>query len=308
MRIFLDTTFLWRRRGLVALFFAAVVTCSFASTVSAATKKIVFLAGPRDHGMSGRHEYERDLKTLAQSLEHASNVSGITTELIVGRVPRDLAPLQDAAAIVIESSSDRAQNETHPLFPPDPTTDHHGYDAETTAYLKSLDELIKQKQIGVVILHYAVWAENWRAREYYMNWTGGLWVQIASKNPVDEWKMTLENKGHPILRGVKPWTYRDEVFCRFLLPSDARRTNLILGTPEEDKAGIGPQIVSWAYERDGVRSFVYGGQDFRANLALDNYRRFLLNGIAWAAHIDIPRQGIQSPTPDVSDVSAPRIH
>ncbi|HEU4603504.1 MAG TPA: hypothetical protein VFS24_16135, partial [Steroidobacteraceae bacterium] len=81
MRIFLDTTFLWRRRGLVALFFAAVVTCSFASTVSAATKKIVFLAGPRDHGMSGRHEYERDLKTLAQSLEHASNVSGVTTEL-----------------------------------------------------------------------------------------------------------------------------------------------------------------------------------------------------------------------------------
>ena len=91
-------------------------------------------------------------------------------------------------------------------------------------------------KIGVVILHYATWAENWRAREYYLSWTGGLWVQIGSKNPVDDWTMTLENRKHPILRGVKPWTYRDEVFCRFFLPNDKRRTNLLLATPKEDKA------------------------------------------------------------------------
>jgi hypothetical protein len=119
--------------------------------------------------------------------------------------------------------------------------------------------------------------------------------------------MTLENKRHPILRGVKPWTYRDEVFCRFLLPNDKRRTNLILATPKEDKLGIGPQIASWAYSRDdGGRAFVFGGLDFRDNLARTEYRRFLLNGIAWAAHIEIPRRGIDSPTPDVSDVSPPR--
>jgi type 1 glutamine amidotransferase len=281
----------------------------FSGSAFAQSKKILFLAGPRDHGFSGRHEYELDLRTLAQSFENASNLSGVTTQVIVGRLPRDLAAVQNAAAIVIESSSDRSEKETHPLFPQDPTTDHHGYDAETTAYLKSLDELIKQKQIGVVILHYAVWAENWRAREYYMNWTGGLWVQIGSKNPVDEWKMSLENALHPILRGVKPWTYRDEIFCRFLLPNDARRTNLILATPTQDKAHIGPQIASWAYEReDGVRSFVFGGQDFRDNLARDNYRRFLLNGIAWAAHIEVPRAGVQSPTPDVRNVSGPTVH
>jgi hypothetical protein len=119
--------------------------------------------------------------------------------------------------------------------------------------------------------------------------------------------MTLENKRHPILRGVKPWTYRDEVFCRYFLPNDARRTNLILATPKEDKPGIGPQIAAWAYSRDdGGRAFVFGGLDFRDNLARTDYRRFLLNGIAWAAHLEIPKRGIDSPTPDVSDVSAPR--
>jgi type 1 glutamine amidotransferase len=309
VRIVLNTSFPLIRRRLSAALIAIALAAWYSSSALAESKKILFLAGPRDHGVPGRHEYERDLKTLAQSFEHASNVGGVTTQLLLGRIPTDLAPIHDAAVIVIDSSSDRSEKETHPLFPPDPTTNHHGYDPETTAYLKALNDLIKEKKIGVVILHYAVWAENWQAREQYLNWTGGLWVQIGSKNPVDEWKMALENKRHPILRGVKPWTYRDEIFCRFLLPSDARRTDLIVATPQEDKGQIGPQVVSWAYERDdGVRSFVFGGQDFRSNLALDNYRRLLLNGIAWTAHIDIPREGIQSPTPDVSDVSAARAH
>ena len=288
----------------IALALATALLGALPAAAFAQTKKILFLAGPRDHGAPGRHEYERDLKTLASSFDNAGNLSGVTTQLIVGKLPRDLAALDGVAAIVIDSSSDRAENEIHPLFPPNPLTNGRGYDAETTAWLKSLDDLIKQNKIGVVILHYATWAENWRAREYHMNWTGGLWVQIASKNPQDDWAMTLENKRHPILRGVKPWEYRDEIFCRFLLPNDKRRTNLLLATPKTDKDGIGPQIASWAYQRDdGGRGFVFGGLDFRDNLARDNYRRFLLNGIAWAANIEIPKGGIQSPTPDVSDVT-----
>ena len=286
------------------LYFIAALAWIGAAPSVAQGPKILFLAGLRDHGAPGRHEYERDLRTLAQSMEQANNLRGVTTQLIVGALPRDLAPVRDAAAIVIDSSSDRAENELHPLFPPNPTTNGRGYDPETTAYLKSLDELIREKKIGVVILHYASWAENWRAREYYLNWTGGLWVQIASKNPTDDWSMTLENRRHPILSGVKPWQYRDEIFCRYFLPDDKRRTNLLLASPREDKAGIGPQIAAWAWQRDdGGRGFVFGGLDFRDNLARDNYRRFLLNGIAWAAHLDVPKRGVESPTPDVSDVT-----
>ena len=137
---------------------------------------------------------------------------------------------------MIDSSSDRADDETHPLFPPNPSTNGRGYDAETAAYLKSLrrsDQAEADRRASII--HYANWAENWSARAYYLNWTGGLWVQTASKNPVDEWSMTLQNKKHPVLRGVKPWSYRDEVFCRFFLPDDARRTDLLLATPREDK-------------------------------------------------------------------------
>jgi hypothetical protein len=195
---------------------AAFSLLGVAHFAAAETKKVLFLAGPRDHGAPGRHEYERDLKTLAQSLEQANNLGGVTTQLIVGALPRDLAAVRDAAVIVIDSSSDRAENEIHPLFPPNPSTNGRGYDPETAAYLKALDDLIKERKIGVVILHYATWAENWRAREYYLNWTGGLWVQIGSKNPQDDWSMSLENRKHPILRGVKPWAYRDEGFLSLL--------------------------------------------------------------------------------------------
>jgi hypothetical protein len=279
---------------------------SSAAPVVTQPKKILFLAGPRDHGGPGRHEYERDLRTLAESLERSTNVSGITTQLLVGSMPRDLALVKDVAAIVINSSSDRLGNETHPLFPPNPSTNGRSFDPATTAWLTQLNDVIKAQKTGVVIFHYSLWAENWAARQYHLGWTGGLWVQGGSKNPVDEWSMTLENRRHPVLRGVKPWTYRDEVFCRFFMPNDSRRTNLLLATPKEDRFKMGPQIASWAYLRDdGGRGFIFGGLDFRDNLAKDNYRKFLLNGIAWAAGIEIPKRGVDSPTPDVSDVSPP---
>jgi hypothetical protein len=290
-----------------ALKLLAAVLLSSASLAAAADTKILFLAGPRDHGAPGRHEYERDLRTLAQSFERSTNLPRVTTQVIVGSLPRDLDAVKDAAAIVIDSSSERAENEIHPLFPPNPTTNGRGYDAATAAYLKRLNELIKTNRIGVVIFHYSLWAENWTARENYLNWTGGLWVQIGSKNPVDEWAMSFESRKHPILRGVKPWKYRDEVFCRFFLPNDARRTNLLLASPKDDKQKIGAQIAAWAYERDdGGRAFVFGGLDFRDNLARDDYRKFLLNGIAWAARLDVPKKGVESPVPDVSDVSPAR--
>lgn len=292
---------------LAVLATALIVAALGPAPALAAGTKILFLAGPRDHGAPGRHEYERDLRTLAESLEKSDDVD-VTTQLVVGPLPRDLAALEGVGAIVIDSSSDRAGNEIHPLFPPNPTTNGRGYDAETTAWLKSLDAHLRERRIGVVILHYASWVENWRARDYYLKWTGGLWVQMASRNPVDEWTMTLENRRHPVLRGVKPWTFRDELFCRYFLPNDERRTNLLLATPKEDKAGIGPQIASWAYERDdGGRGFVFGGLDFRDNLALDNYRRFLLNGIVWAAGLEVPKRGVGSPTPDVSDVTPRKV-
>jgi type 1 glutamine amidotransferase len=268
-----------------------------------AKRKIVFLAGPKDHGRinNGRHEYEKDLRALAALLEAAPNLKGmIETKVYVGKAPKDLSEIQDASAFVIESSSDRDPNEMHPLFPQEPTTDRRTYDAETTAWLQQFDAIVK-KGAGVAIFHYSTWVEHWVARKYYLQWIGALWVMTGSTNPVAEWSMTLKNENHPILRGVKPWTYRDEVFCKFFLPNDARRTDLLIGTPSRaprgpDVSKLGPQVAGWAYEReDGGRGFVMGGVDFHDNLStVDDYRRYLLNGIVWIAGLGVPQGGVQS--------------
>ena len=175
---------------------------------------------------------------LATALESSPNLKGIRVEVVVGKAPTDLAAYADVAAIVIESSSDRDARETHPLFPPEPETTKHTYDQPTLDFLKGIDARVKAG-MGVVVLHYANWAEHWVARRYYLDWTGGLWVQGVSRNPVDQWTMTPKSPDHPILRGVKEWNYRDEVFCRFHLPVDLKRTELILATPA--KAPTGPR-------------------------------------------------------------------
>src|SRR5690606_8697053 len=135
--------------------FALTGVAFLSSPAQAQSREIVFLSGPKDHGWPGRHEYEKDLRALTWSLEHATNLENLATRVFVGQAPRDLDSLKNAAVLVINSSSDRHERETHPLFPPAPTTDYHTYDDETVAYLAALDSLITARQIGVVVLHYA---------------------------------------------------------------------------------------------------------------------------------------------------------
>lgn len=262
------------------------------STTDITPARIVFLAGPKDHGGPGHHEYERDVRLLSACLERSPNMRGVRTTVIVGRGPRDPAAYKDASALVIHSSSDRDSTETHPLFPPEPATIGREYDAETLAFLEGLDALV-HAGLGIVVFHYASWVEHWVARSLQTEWTGGLWVQSVSRNPIDRWSMTFPNPGHPVLRGVRPWTYDDEVFCRFFLPTDRRRTDLLVATPERHP--VGPQVAAWAYQRDdGGRAFVMGGVHFHDNLGnVDDFRRFLLNGIVWAAGREVPEGGVE---------------
>jgi len=260
--------------------------------------KIVFLAGPKEHGAPGRHEYEKDLRELAWSLEHASNLKNVKTVVLVGKAPKDLSVLEDASAIVIDGSGGWLKTETGILFPQDQDTDGRTYDPETTAWLKRLDQLIKSKHIGLVIFHYSMWVDNWAGKHYLLDWFGGLWIPYSSHNPVDTWAVKPLAARHAILSGVQPWTYRDEMYSRYFLFHDPRRTELLEAKPADPKNG-GPDPVSWAYERpDGGRSFVWGGSDFHDNMhTVADYRRFLLNGIAWTAGLSVPSSGVAAPAP-----------
>jgi len=265
----------------------------------AARTKIVFLAGPKQHGPPGRHEYEKDLRELAWQLEHAANLKhlNIVTEVIVGTAPRDLNRLKDADLIVMDSNGDWLPNETQ-LFLPQ-AANHNGrvYDAETTAYITALEKLTAEEKIGVAIFHYTMWVDNWAGRNLYERWVGGSWIPYTSQNPVDTWTTSVMAPMHQILRGVDTWTMREEMYSRYFLPYNPRRTELLLGTPKNNANG--PQTISFAHERpDGGRGFVYGGLDFHDNMHLHApMRRFLLNGLVWAAGRQVPPGGVDAPAP-----------
>lgn len=257
------------------------------------SRKIVFLAASKDHGVPGRHEYEKDLRVLAYCLEHASNLKGITTKVFVGRAPA-FDELKDAALIVVEGDGDRSAREVNPVFPPTPP-DKGPYSPETVAFLKDFDGLMK-KNTGLVFLHYSLEIANETARKDLLEWLGGYYASQPGvrNNPVDQWTMTLKNENHPILRGVKPWNYKEEVFTKFTFAEGV--TPLVVATPEA--AGFGPRDVAWAFQRkDGGRGFGFGGPDMHINLAIEDHRRLLLNGLVWAAGMDVPAGGVISAVP-----------
>lgn len=281
-----------------------------------APTRIVFVAGPKDHGAPGAHEHEKDLAALKGCLER-SNVDNLIVDLVTGAVP-DPATLADAAVVVVESSGDRYEQEHHALFPFDGATDHQGYDAATTERLRQFDGLAKHG-MGIVVFHYATYVNNAAARRYFQDWVGGYYESGYSRTVNTDWTAAPTTAVHPILRGVQPWTSREEYYIRLRMPeTDGRRTPLIIATPTSPtplpaltapmvpggppslltSPDVEPSLVSWAVERDGGgRGFVMTGVHAHQNLSIDAHRRLLLNGIVWAARRDVPAGGVTCALP-----------
>jgi type 1 glutamine amidotransferase len=261
--------------------------------------KIVFLAGPKEHGAVGRHEYEKNARVMAWILENATNLETlpIETEVLVGPAPRDLSVLADADLIVMEGNGDWLPNETNLFFEQAAVHNGRTYSAESMTYLNALNRMILDNDIGVVMLHYTMWVENQAGQRFIQNWVGGNWVVGLSQNPVDTWSVSVLAPQHQILRGVDTWSMREEMYSRYYLPYNTGRTELLLGTPSTNRNG--PQTIAFAYERpEGGRGFVYGGVDFHDTLHQhESLRRFLANALVWTAGRQVPQGGIQAPPP-----------
>jgi hypothetical protein len=277
-------------------------TCCLALMAVAAfaqdQKTIVFVSGPKDHGRMGnaRHEYERDLAVLKACIDN-SNLTGVRTMAFNGKAP-NIRLLSNAATIVLESSGDRTPEETHAIFPQDALTDHKTYDPFTLDRLSQFDQLMK-KGVGLVAIHYTTWVNNELGRKYWLDWLGGVadYGQDDSKVLVTKWSAAPVNKDHPILRGIKPWTYdQEEFFFKELLPEDKRRTPLLAVTRP---TGGDAEVVSWAVERPGGgRGFVFTGSDFHKSHSIEMHRRMLANAILWSAKIEVPSGGVSCQVPE----------
>jgi hypothetical protein len=98
---------------------------------------------------------------------------------------------------------------------------------------------------------------------------------------------------HPVCRGVMPFRIDDGWLYRLrFVPGLAGVTLLLRTAPPPAKPTGDEAVVAWAYERPGGgRSFTFTGGHLHRSLGEAGYRRFLVNGILWAAGVDVPAGG-----------------
>jgi hypothetical protein len=66
-----------------------------------------------------------------------------------------------------------------------------------------------------------------------------------------------------------------------------------------------PQHMAWATERaGGGRGFGFTGGHVHWNWGHDQFRKLMLNAIAWTAKVEVPEAGVPSKTPTIKDLMA----
>lgn len=264
---------------------------------TAKTKKIVFIAGPCSHS-TGAHEARAGCLLLADALKTASP-GQFETIVYEGSWPDDPHALDDAATIVLYMDG----GPYHLSLP----------------HLQQLDSIMK-KGTGLACLHYAVEVPKEQAGDYFLDWIGGYFETNWSINPM--WTADFVNiPKHPVTNGVKPFSVSDEWYYHMRFPVAMKNVTPVLTAippastlsrkdgPHENnpyvRAEAGqPQHVAWVTARPGGgRGFGFTGGHFHKNWANDNFRKLVLNGIAWTANAAIPQNGFATATPSEADLA-----
>jgi len=283
--------------GLILLS-AAVHPCLAQSD---APKKLVLIAGKPSHPPR-MHEFNAAVQLLAKCLR---DFPGVKTEVVLNGWPKDEAIFNGASAVVFYMDGGAK----------------HEVVQEGQRRLNLVDGLTK-KGVGVGCMHYGVEVVTDQAGEQFKRWIGGHYEHMFSCNPI--WEPQFANlPEHPITRGVKPFTAKDEWYfnMRFVgggagnqpqevagtkftpilvaAPSDAVRNGPYVYPPgpyphvQADKGRA--ECMLWAVERpDGGRGFGFTGGHFHDNWASDDFRKTILNALVWVTKAEVPAGGVTS--------------
>jgi hypothetical protein len=257
-------------------------------------KKIVFIAGTRSHGYAA-HAHYAGCTLLAKLLNQ--NVPGAEAVVYRDGWPKDPRALDGADAIVIYADGGGGM----PAIP----------------HLDELDKLMK-RGVGLALLHYAVEVPKGKPGDCLLDWIGGYFEVDWSVNPF--WTAQFKSfPDHPIARGVKPFTIRDEWYYHMRFRKDMEGVTPILAAvpPDSTRGPDGPrsgnpavrarkgmpEVVGWAYQRpDGGRGFGFTGGHDHWNWANDGFRTVVLNAIVWIAGLEVPAGGVPSKRPTVEEL------
>ena len=263
-------------KKLFGLFGLCALAWLGASAVArAADSKIVLIAGRPSHG-PGEHEFNAGTKLLVKCLKE---MPGIDPVLVAGGWPQDESVFQGTKSVVFFMDGGGG----HPMI-------------QGKQRMETMRRLMDQG-VGLVCLHYAVEFPKGDVGDQVLDWLGGYYESQYSDNPHNKSEI-VPREGHPVTRGVKPFTLNDEWYFKIRFrPDDPRVTPLLIAKSlvGHDKKTYTDQVVGWATERkDGGRAFGFTGAHFHKNWGDNDFRKVVLNAILWSAKLDVPSAGAQS--------------
>lgn len=234
---------------------------------SAATVKVLLIGQPPDHGYRS-HTYLPDCDLLARWLKQ----NGAFETTVARGWPTDPHAFDGVALIVLH---DKLGGDV--FFAP--------------AHAAQAQALI-DRGIGLVALHWGTGSAEPAAGDPWLKALGGHFNAQKggfSRYKVEASTLRVADAAHPISRGWQDFPVRDEWYYDLRFLPAARPMALV-------KVGEKDYPAAWAYERpDHGRSFGFVGLHFHDNLASEPFRRLIVNGLLWAAQVEVPAEGALVP-------------
>src|SRR5262249_16818424 len=237
--------------------------------------KIAIVAGHASHG-PGEHEFFAGSAILMKLLQQTPGVFPVMARDDWPKAPK---PFEDVKAVVFYMDG----GDGHPII----RKDEH----------QEVVQKLMDKGVGFVNLHYAVEYPKSQS-DHVLQWLGGYYETNYSTNP--HWVAEIKSlPKHPITRGVKPFTIRDEWYFNIRFnPELEGGTPILKATPPDNVRGTEAarkhegrsEILAWAFDRaNGGRSFGFTGGHTHKNWGEENFRRLVVNAILWSAKVDVPK-------------------
>ena len=227
--------------------------------------KIVLIGHKPDHPPL-THLYLPDSHLLAKCLRQTPGVEAVVSD----GWPQDPGVLEGVKAIVLYTSP--------------------GADVVLKGpHAEQAEKLFKQG-VGLTAIHWATGIrdnKDEKLGQSYLAILGGLYGVPGSGTAFGASKVVDLDPKHPVCRGCGEYPLNDEWYVNLkFLP--AAKPLLKVRVKDKD------QVVAWVYERpesNGGRSFGNTLGHFHENFGIEPFRRFLVNGILWTAHCEIPEGG-----------------
>jgi len=283
-------------RVLLALFcllwlplFKGQRVCQGAET-NAATRKIVLIAGPKSHGPVGNgiHDYGWSVQLLKVMLDNSDIADQVRVEYHLEGWPEEPETLNDADTIMVVSDGRDGD-----LFEEAP---HFSTPEKQALIQKQID-----RGCGFVTFHFSTFAPDAQANAI-LDWSGAYfdWETDGKR----EWYSAIQTHDteiqpvspeHPVSNGLQPFRMNEEFYFNLRFAADDQSVTPILGVPVLPGREPDGRIVAWARQRaEGGRGFGTTCGHFYENWKQPEFRRMVLNALAWTAHVDVPADGVNS--------------